>query len=157
MDRISLEFDPQLHNVTLQFSTVPDGVSSTVYNITIEYFQAIYAAKMEFKINVHESPSDTKYMREFFRTSLDFKKLFGGINGNSILKGLAGRILKSMNFEVRFPLPPGVYKFTNLTFTGYVFPPISLEFRINARFFAKYNQKKKMNISSKAVIFGKLN
>lgn len=145
------------HNVTVNFSTPSDGVSSTLFNITLHYFKPVYGVKLEFKIYVSDNAEDTTFLREFFRTSLDIQKLIDGINGNSLLKGLGERLMNSMDFKIRFPMPAGIYKFTNLTFTGYMFPMLSRHFRINANFYTKWSMKKRMNWSSSVVVLGKLN
>lgn len=73
------------------------------------------------------------------------------------MKALGGRILDSIDFKIRFPMPKGTYKFTNLTFSGYIFPPfVKLIFKVDLQFLAKI-ERKKWIVSSSAVIYGKLN
>lgn len=154
-----MDFDPEIHNVSLIYSTVPDGISSTVISCTVELFKVVENLKTEISINFPESPTDTKYLflEQVFRTSINFKKMLQGINGNSIIRSIAEKLLNSLNFTFEFPIKPGLYKVSNLTYQGKFLPPISTLFREEVKTIVKLKGQRKMNFLSLIVMFAKLN
>lgn len=157
VNRIALDFDMKIANVSMIFRTPPDDVSSTSYNVTIDLFKVIDAMKVQMQVNFPESKNDTQYLRQLFKTSFNLNKLLKGVNGNSIIKSLIDGLLKTLNFKFEFPLQPGLYQVTNLTFQGRFFPPISTKFREEFITHVKVKGRRKMDFMSSIVLFGKLN
>lgn len=140
-----------------KFSTVPDGKSSTVVNLTIELFKVVDSMKSEMKLSFPESETDTKYLRQIYRTRIDMTKVAAGLRGNAMIASLFGNILKSMNVKLDFPVKPGVYKFTNMSFSGRLLPPITSLFLLESKSFTKVQGKKRFVVAQHAKIYGKLN
>lgn len=114
--------------------------------------------KVQMQVNFPESKNDTQYLRQLFKTSFNLNKLLKGVNGNSIIKSLIDGLLKTLNFTLfEFPLQPGLYQVTNLTFQGIFFPPITTKFHEVFTTHEKVRGRRKMDFLSSIVLFGKLN
>lgn len=100
-------------------------------------------AYVEFRLP--ESNEDTKFLRILFRSSIDIRKFLSGIKGNFWLGWLLEPLLAAANFEVKFPLGKGTYRFINVTFPTEKFP-----FK-NIRAHGIFNISAKMSNRSKKV------
>lgn len=96
-----MDYNKQIANYT--FNLFNDRVSSTIFNVTCELKADIAKAQIIFKISLPENDNDRSYSREFFKTSIDAVRIANGIQGNSILRSLAGSFLKAIDFEIKFP------------------------------------------------------
>lgn len=76
----------------------------TVMNVSFDLLKAISNAYVYYEINIPESESDTNYLRTLFRTNVDASRLIKGIKGNFIISMMAELILKSFDFDVKFPV-----------------------------------------------------
>lgn len=87
-------------NVTLK----NDGGNNTVWNITFELFVDIENIIAAGKICLPDSQNDQNYGLEYFRTSVDASKMSKSLKGNALMRVLTESILKSINFDLKFPL-----------------------------------------------------
>lgn len=54
-------------------------------------------------MKVPENDKDKNYQKEFFRTSIDFQKIFNGVQGSFISKILTESLFKHADFQLKFP------------------------------------------------------
>lgn len=91
----------KLTNVTFHLNN--DGVHDTAFNMTQELFVDVQKVKAIVNINMQENDEDQEYRRLFFKTTLDYEKLFNGVYGNYFSRALMANFFKSIDFEVKFP------------------------------------------------------
>lgn len=145
MEKIEIDQNFEIGNLTIEFATKPDGVSDTEMNVTIDLHKWIEQLQYDVTFNMPESHDDTRYMKEILRTKFNVTRIFDGIKGNSVMRIFMDSILKSIKTEkVEFPLTPRVYRFVNLSFSGKHLPPISTKFLVQSKIFVKTNDSKKM-------------
>lgn len=86
--------------------TFNDGIHDTSLNITIEFFKQIYNAFYYIEIRAAESKTDTNYQRILMRTSIDCQRLIKGVRGNALISHFVDPIIKSMDYDFKFPMKP---------------------------------------------------
>ena len=152
-----IEFDHEVANVTFNFITPPK--SNSVLNMTLDLYREIVDLNVDANIKVPESETDTKFMRQLFRTNVNIAKLLQGIDGNSIIRAIADSIIRTLDFKTTLPLKPGTYKMINFTYGGEFLPPISTEGYAEFKYFAKLRNYKRMKMFNIFTVkaFGKLN
>lgn len=154
-----LENDLQVTNVSFNFITPPKF--NTIVNVTIDLYKEIVDLKVDVNVKIPESTTDTKFLRQLFRTNVNITKLLQGIDGNSIIRAIADSVFRTLDFKVALPFKPGTYKMVNFTYGGEFLPPISTEGYAEIKFFAKFrniaNKRMKMVNIATAKAFGKLN
>ena len=89
--------------VNLTITLINDGIHDTVSNITIETFVEIEKVVSTVVIKIPASSKDKEYQREVFRTSIDFQRFFNGVEGGFISKVIRENLLKSIEFDLKFP------------------------------------------------------
>lgn len=84
---------------------INDGVHDTVASADFDLKCDLEKFKVEVIMKLPENEKDEKYKREFFRTSVDVAKFFNGVGGsNFIMKVIMETVLKSIDFEPKFPM-----------------------------------------------------
>lgn len=155
--RMSFDFNKEFSNFSYNFMTPPSKGSSTVVNITMELFKDVVDLKLDGSIKSPESETDTKFMRQLFRSSVSITKLIQGIGGNSIIGAFADLIFKKLDFKVAMPLKPGTYRLINFTYSGEFLPPITSKVYCELKFFAKVGNFKRFILAVTAKVFANLN
>lgn len=87
-------------NITLQ----NDGVHDTIINITFETFGDLENILIISKVNLPEDKNDNLFKKEYFKTTIDLKRMSKMIKGNALMRYVAEHALKSLDFELKFPL-----------------------------------------------------
>jgi hypothetical protein len=158
VEKISVDNDLTIGKTSINFSTIPDGVSSSIINVYVSIWKVIENIKVDFRLGFPESEHDTKYLRQFMRNNVDVKKLTKGIKGNSFIQAAVNTVLADANFKLELPFKPGNYSIRNIAFTGDLFPPIlSTLFLVDINVYIKLSDKKKMIMPLTIKIYGKLN
>lgn len=101
--KINQEVDATVATVNTSFFN--DGIHDTVFNVVMETFVDIYGLTINFVLKLPETSSDTKYGREFLRTSVSIDKFLNGNRGNYLVALLLDQVMKYIDFEIKFPLP----------------------------------------------------
>lgn len=127
---------PNVAKFTISFKTLSPN-SSSVFNITYQLFEAIENVKVDIRFCFPESDHDNKYLREVFRSSVDLGKTLKSLKTNIFIQSILTRFLKSHNGTSEFPLPAGIYQFTNLRFDGSSLPPITSKYSVILKIFMK--------------------
>lgn len=102
--QIQYEFNSTLVNYSV--STFNDGIHDTVVSSSTDLYEKIFNIYCSFEIRVAESPSDTKYQRILYRTSMDMKRILQGVRGNMMTSLIVDNILQKANFDFKLPLEP---------------------------------------------------
>lgn len=137
MEKVNIDQKkPSIIKLAISFTTYSSGPNS-VMNITYQLYEAIENIKVEIRFCFPESNHDDKYLREIFRTSIDMGKTVKSLKTNFLVQDAITKFLESLNGTSEFPLPVGIYQFTNLTFDGSLLPPISSKYLVVAKVFIK--------------------
>lgn len=104
VSKINKEIDSTIM-AKVNISFFNDGIKDTVFNAIAETFVDIHGLTVNFVLRIPETSSDTKYSREFLRTSVSFDKFINGNRGNYLVAILMDQLMKYIDFELKFPLP----------------------------------------------------
>lgn len=137
-----------------------DGIHDSLLSGTVELRKDIYDLKSEFVLFLFEEKTNS-YNREFFRTSINFTRVFNGFRGNYLLAPIIDSIIKTFDkdLELKFPIKKRSYMFENLTIPGKFLPPGSIRFKVEMKQWMKTTPRmnRKMDFASLFKVYGKLN
>lgn len=109
--------------------TPEDEMSSSKLNVDVRF---------DVLFKIPESVTDTKYTRQLFRTSINMTRLLQGVVGNSLIKYLMNQLILNLNFKLKFPLKPGIYKMINFNYKGEYLPPITTSLYYECKMFGRF-------------------
>lgn len=89
----------------MNVSLANDGIHDTVANVTFETKKIIHGLTINFVLRSPAGYTDKNYQREFLRTAVNVEKFTKGNRGNFMAATFLDRILDSLDFEMKFPLP----------------------------------------------------
>jgi len=105
VDRTEVAFDNKYVNVSVEIAT--DELTGSVGNMTVVNFNSTFDKVLVYlKVSFPLNDQDKNYQREFLKTTIDAERLFQGVTGNFVAKSLSENLLKSLDFEPKFPLKP---------------------------------------------------
>lgn len=102
LSKISLDVDQTLGFVNISFFN--DGIHDSIANATLKSFVVIHGMTLNVAIKSPESVNDVNYQRMFLQTSLTVEKHLQGVRSNFIIGYLLDRIVKNIDFELKFPM-----------------------------------------------------
>lgn len=94
--------DPKLTNASV--TTFNDGVHDTLICIKFEFLANIQNVIADAQWRLPDSADDNKYEKIFFRTRVNVKKILQGVRGNFLITLFVDSVLKSVDFELKFPM-----------------------------------------------------
>lgn len=113
IDRMGLEFNDKVSNWSIVYTH--DSTGNTVVNVTCQLFETLNKASIYLTAKAAKDQNDKDCQIELVNTVIDGKKFLKGMQGNFLVRGFLNELLKSMDFEPNFPLPP-VSKWEKFTF-----------------------------------------
>lgn len=72
--------------------------------MTIETFVDLENIMIIAKVLFPEDRNDNRFKREYFKTTLDLNRMSKMVKGNAIMRYVAEDALKSLDFELKFPM-----------------------------------------------------
>lgn len=78
----------------------------SIVNCRFQTFKVVTACSMYITVGVSLNMKKPDYSMEFVKTVFDVKKMVQGVYANPIVKAAFVNILKSIDFEIKFPLNP---------------------------------------------------
>lgn len=107
---ITFDNDPNFLKLNVTLFTRNEN-PSTIMNITFDLIKTLSNSYIYYEFNTPESDTDTKYLRQLFRSNIDVSKILQGIRGNFVISWLSDVLLKSFDFEIKFPIRPVRYQY----------------------------------------------
>lgn len=98
-----LDFNEKVNNWTINY--IHDKTGNSVVNVTFQIFETVNRALMYLKVKAAKDHNDKDCKIELVNTVIDFKKFLKGLPGHFILRGFISELMKTMDFEPKFPLP----------------------------------------------------
>lgn len=102
LDKIGIDCNLKYTNISIV--KVAEDRHVLVVNGRVELFQELLSARFYVSIRIPRDKNDNKYQTEVVRTVVDVDKFFRGAHTNIMVKYFVDSILKSTNFETKFPL-----------------------------------------------------
>lgn len=102
--RISYDFNPKVGNLTINYEN--HAVDDAVVNVTFNLLETVLSMKIHLRVQLPEDENDRIFQKELLKTSIDVGKVFSGISGNFFVKSVVDSLLKSFEFEAKFPFRP---------------------------------------------------
>lgn len=90
--------------VNASVETFNDGIHDTLLNAIIDLYKAVQNVFVDYQIRLPETPNDNNYKTVFFRSKINAKKVLQGVRGNILITLLVDTIVKSLDFELKFPM-----------------------------------------------------
>lgn len=81
-----------------------DGVESSRINITAEFVEEIESLLVQMKLILPDDKDGEIYDRTYFAAAVDVSKFLKNMKGNALMRMVATQLMKSMDFEPKFPL-----------------------------------------------------
>lgn len=104
IDKIAQDANKAVVNFSLAYTHDEDGNSVT--NVTYETFVTVSKMMLYFTLKVADNQENAGVYRELVKTVIDVEKLYQGSQANPIVKSYFENIKRSMNFTLKFPMPP---------------------------------------------------
>lgn len=178
---MTYEFDAKIGN--LNVSLYNDGIHDTIANITLETFIPIHGIILNFVLRSPDTVNDQNYQRVFLRTSVNFDKFLKGNRGNFLAGILMEQFVKTLDFELKFPLRKvqllfasfiiclcnsyytfssfkGIKRAINVSFSGALLPTFSGVFMADIEGILKTkgeNGKMRTKVTGNLKAYGKVN
>lgn len=102
--RHEITLNPVISNLTFWHNC--DGSNECVVNCVVTSFLPIVKMKLYLTVKLPENERDNEFRLQVLRTVIDVEKLLSGVRGAKMLSWLIDDILKAIDFEPKFPLPP---------------------------------------------------
>lgn len=102
LDKIGIDCNLKYTNISIV--KVAEDRHVLVVNSRVELFQELLSARFYVSIRIPRDKNYNKYQTEVVRTVVDVDKFFRGAHTNIMVKYFVDSILKSTNFETKFPL-----------------------------------------------------
>lgn len=103
VDKYIIESNPAIVNATVAYTHDKDGAA--VINLTAQTFKTITKAMVYVRGCLPENKDDRQFRRETLRTVIDVEKIIKGVQQNPFLKNFMKEVLKTLDFEVKMPMP----------------------------------------------------
>lgn len=132
--------------------TPENEMSSSKLNVTLQLLKEISDVRFDVIFKIPESADDTKYTRQLFRTSINVTRLLQGVVGNSLIKYFINQLILNLDFQLKFPLKPGIYRMINYNYKGEYLPPITTRLYYEVRMMGRFTNVKSLTNLGK---FGK--
>lgn len=91
-------------NITISFRHDLQGNSIT--NVTLNNFFTVEKALLYINIKAAEDQNDRDYKITLVKTVADAEKTFKSMQSNLFLRGFTENMIKFIDFDLKFPLPP---------------------------------------------------
>lgn len=101
VDHINVNCNYKVVNLTVK--VLNDGSGGSLLNATLELFETIENFLASIIVRVPANEKDKNYQKEFYRTTIDFKKVLKGIQPSFVAKVIMENFQKAADFEVKFP------------------------------------------------------
>lgn len=144
-----------------------DKTGNSVVNVTFQIFDTVNKALMYLKAKAAKDRNDKDCQIDLLNTVIDAGKFLKGMQGNFVLRGHIQNLLKSVNFDPKFPLPAvstylnfkynelvekkilhwqqGTYRLTNISFVTDLIPIDARGF-VDYRIVAKFSKNPKVSV-----------
>lgn len=99
-----LNYDCNKKFINATLTTYNDGVHDTLLCSKFEFYTSVHNIFTDFQWRIPESPGDMNYRNVFFRTKANVKKIMQGVRGNFLITIFADMLMKSLDFELKFPM-----------------------------------------------------
>lgn len=119
-------------------------MSSSKLNVTLNLLQVISDVRFDVLFKIPESSDDTKYSRQLFRTSINITRLIQGVVGNSLIKYFMNQLILNLDFQLKFPLKPGIYRVINYNYKGEYLPPITTRMYYEVKMMGRFRNVKSL-------------
>lgn len=83
-----------------------DAEGNSIANTTVKTLVFLKKAQLYITIKAAENDDDKEYKMTIIRTVADVEKTFKNLQSNRVMRAFMADLIKSMDFEVKFPLPP---------------------------------------------------
>lgn len=158
IDYVNLtNINKNIGNVEFAYLNTKDGI---VMNLTITFYVPVET--MSLSLALRRADGEIKpgvfnpnlYTKPLFKNQMEISELVDGKKGNFLTTTVGGAILKMSEPPIKFPLPAGAYKFTN------VVVPSPIQFKLFYYNHMKYHSTLKENPNKKLMtsewhIFGR--
>lgn len=104
IDNVVVETNRSFANVSIFYTH--DKKGNAVVNVTIVTFVELAKTLVYFKMTIGEDQTSNGYKREILNVVVDIERLFKGSQANPALKSFFDSIRESMDFKIKFPMPP---------------------------------------------------
>lgn len=121
--------------VKLTVAYTHDAAGNSLSNVTFETFSTVSKMMVYLTIKIADNKENAGMYRDLLKTVIDVDKLLQGNQVNAFVRGYFEDIKRSMNFTLKFPMPPvsnnfsmtecclkfflkGTYKIINLMIDG---------------------------------------
>lgn len=84
---------------------INDGIHDTIGNISAETIVVTYGLTLSVVVKTPATTSDLSYQRVWLSTTVNVEKFSKGNRGNFITAMLMEQVFKSLDFELKFPMP----------------------------------------------------
>lgn len=170
IDKVAQDSNIEAENISISYTH--DKAGNAVTNVTYETFVTISKVMLYFTLKITDTLENTGVSRDLIKTVIDLEKLLQGSQANPLMKAYFDNIIRSMNYTLKFPLPPvslrkqfetfssnfrrqGTYKMCNVTIdTSFLHFLTDFKGSVDFRMVGKYGKSKKMRFLSHLAISG---
>lgn len=104
LDNAICDSNSAVGKITLAYTH--DAAGNSVTNVSFVTFVSISKLLVYLTWKIADNSENVGVYRELVKTVFDVGKLLKGGQANLIVKGYFDTILRSLNFTLKFPLPP---------------------------------------------------
>lgn len=104
IERVVIDCNEKIGNASSNF--IHDQKGNSIVNATIQTFVTVTKASLYLNIKAAADQNDREYRVDVLKTVIDLRKFLEGLQGNPFLRGYIERLKKSLDFELKFPVPP---------------------------------------------------
>lgn len=90
-------------NANFTVKVVNDGTHDSSMTWSLQLFKVLEKAFLSVVIKVQEHKDDKTCEKDFYRTTIDLKKLFGGGKGSFVAKIFMENFFATIDFDAKFP------------------------------------------------------
>lgn len=98
--------DSNMAVVNFSLTYTHDVHGNSVTNVTFETFATISKIMLYFTVKLADNQENAGVYRDLVKTVFDVEKMFKGSQANPIVKGYFDSLIRSMDFNLKFPFPP---------------------------------------------------
>lgn len=104
IDRLAVETNAKICNTTLAFLNKKNG--DCILNATFRNFKTVTKILVYAKLMIAEDKNDRTFKRVVYSSVFDAEKMISGMQGNALLRSFSDIILKSLDFQFKYPFVP---------------------------------------------------
>lgn len=93
-----------LGNISLRY--IHDSEGNSITNVTLTNFATVEKVLLYVTMKAAENGNDRDYRNTLVQTVSDAEKTFRSMQSNLFMKGFMGNMIKSMDLDLKFPMPP---------------------------------------------------